>query len=109
MDRPVANLDLMLAIEPDERMLKPVRVVPLWIILAGMSAAALGTVFRRVQSDNCLLQKVLQLERLGKVAVPDHRTVRDAKIGETVGDHVDSTDAFPQHLGGTEDSAVVLH
>ena len=34
MDRPVADLDLTLAVEPYERVLEPIRVVPLWIILA---------------------------------------------------------------------------
>src|SRR6516164_2433666 len=109
MDWSVADLDLTLAIEPDERMLEPIRVVALWIILARVRAAALGAVLRRVQGDNCLLQQVLQLERLGKVAVPDHRTVRDAEIGEAMRDDIDPAYPFPQYLGSTKNRAIVLH
>src|SRR6516162_2839989 len=99
MDRAIADLDPTLAIEPDERVLEPVPVVTLGIVFARMRAAALGSVFGRVQGDNRLLQEVLELERLGKVAVPDHRAIRDAEIGEAVGDDVNPADTLPEHFG----------
>ena len=75
MNRSVADLNRPATVEPDERVPEPVLVIALGIILARMGAAALGPILGRMQSDDRLLQQVFELERLGEVAVPDHRAV----------------------------------
>src|SRR6516162_11220813 len=106
MDRAIADLDPTLAIEPDERVLEPVPVVALRIVFARMRTAALGSVFGRVQGDHRLLQEVLEFERLSEVAVPNHRAIRNAEIGEAIGDDVDPADTLPEHFGGAKDRAI---
>src|SRR5262249_28935991 len=109
VDRAVTDLDLTLIIDPDECVLEPVSVVALGVILARVSASALGPVFGRMQGNNRLFQQVFKLECLGKIAVPDHRSVGDAEISKATRDDVNSVDTLPQHLGSSKDGAVVLH
>src|ERR1700746_1174056 len=109
MNRAVTDFDLTPAVEPRDRMLEPVLIVALRIVLARVGAAALGPVLGGVQGTDRLLQQILEFERLGEIAVPDHRTVRDAEIAEAVRDHVDSADTLSEHFGCAEDGAIVLH
>jgi len=56
-------------------MLHPVFVIALTVILARMSAAALGTVQRTLDSGLRLQQQVIQFQGLDQVGVPDQPAV----------------------------------
>src|SRR2546429_537837 len=96
-------------LDPHEGVLEPVTVVALREILAGMRAAALGAIRRRVDGGSGLQQQVLELERLDEIGVPDERAVGDAYVGEGSESRPDPLDPLRQALAAAKYRRIQLH
>src|SRR5690606_724910 len=107
--RPVVVLDVAGRVDPGQRVLAPVDVVPAVEVLAGVRAAALLAGFRAVDRGDGAGHQVLQLQRLDEIGIPDHRTVVDLDVGELVPDRRDALTALFQRLLRAEDGGVFLH
>jgi hypothetical protein len=65
---------------------QPVAVVAPGVVLAGVRAAALGSVERGVQRHRRLADHVVEFEGVDEIGVPDQRPVGDREIGDAVVD-----------------------
>src|SRR3989440_13026182 len=96
-------------LDPHERVLEPVTVVALREILAGVRAAALGAIRRRVDGGRGLQQQVLELEGLDEIGVPGERAVGDAYVGEGSESRPGPLDPLREALAAAKYRRIQLH
>jgi len=83
-----------------QSMLEPVLVVALGVILARPRAAALGAVEGGMKHHRRLSDRIVELERLDEIGVPDHGAVGNGEVGEGLGDLGHLVQPFLEHIRG---------
>ena len=110
MNRPIAEVGSAGVIEPRQRVLEPIGVIPFREILTGMSAAAFGASDGRMQTGACLRDHVVKLKRLSEISVEGHRSVGNAQIrAQHCDNFVQLVQTVLEQRTIAEDSAVALH
>src|SRR5215813_8277210 len=77
IDRRLAGL----AVEPAQRVPHPILVVAFRIILARMRAPRFRTGDGAVDGDDGLCDKIVELQRLDEIGIPDQAAVEDGNVG----------------------------
>merc|ERR1711959_678923 len=65
---------------PSQGVLHPIDIITVWVILVGMSTSGFVSVLSRDHLLHGLIQKILELEGLDQVRIPDHAAVGGANI-----------------------------
>src|SRR5258706_803843 len=98
-----------LGVYPAQGMLHPILVVPVRKVLAGLSAAALLAILRRVHGRDGLPQQIVEFKGLDEIGVPYQRTIRDLHVRKG-GEHLrELAPAVAQGFAGAKYRGVALH
>src|SRR5258706_14182968 len=98
-----------LGVYPAQGMLHSILVVPVRKVLAGLSAAALPAILRRVHGRDGLPQQIVEFQGLDEIGVPYQRTIRDLHVRKG-GEHLrELAPAVAQGFAGAKYRGVALH
>src|SRR6516165_3467237 len=87
----------------------PVSIVAIRKILSGVGATTFGACDRRFYKGGSLEEKILKLEGLDQIGIPDHRSIRHGEIGDAVPDRQQSLFALLENISCPEDRRMGLH
>src|SRR6516225_2597456 len=90
-------------------MLHPVSIVAIGKILPCVGSTTLDACDRRLYKGSSLEQKSFELKRFDQVGIPDHRSIRHGKVGDTMPDRAQSLLALLKNISCPEDRCIGLH